>query len=137
MHVYFVFVSWFFCHKAFGQGTLPHDPFSQEEPPRNIVDEPQFLSEFFYMLLMLGMLIGAMFLASWFLKRMANARFESLNSLSNIRIIEKRNLSHKTTLYLIESEGRSILIAESPGALVRLYEKALDTQNESMPTPQL
>lgn len=123
MYTYFFFFALFSVNVLFGQ----MEPGS---PAPDITEDNKFLSEFFYMLFMLGLLIGAMLLASWFLKRMASARYEALNTSSNIRVVERRAISPKTTLYLIESEGRSVLLAETPNALVSLLNQELEKELE-------
>lgn len=99
-----------------------HDPFSLQEPPPEAVPaaDGTFIGEFFYMLLMLGLLISLVMFTSWFLKRMLHSRIEQMNSSSTIKVLEKRSLSQKTHLYLIEHEGKSLLIAETPTHVVPL-----------------
>src|ERR1700759_2998027 len=80
----------------------PHDPFPQEPPLESPGTESNFIGEFFYMLLMLGLLISLVMFTSWFLKRMLNSRIEQVNASSSIKVLEKRSLSQKTHLYLIE-----------------------------------
>lgn len=73
-----------------------------------------FQAKFFNMLLILGLLIGFMILASWALKRMMKTKMSQLNTASTIKVLETRYLSPRATLYLIEIEDRTFLIAESP-----------------------
>lgn len=49
----------------------------------------------------------------WFLRRLANKRPLGMGNHRHIKILEKRLLSPKTSLYLIEVAGRQTLIAES------------------------
>ena len=79
-----------------------------------------FESKFLHMLLVLGLLIGFMFVASWALKRMMKAKITHHNTSSSIKVLETRYLSPRATLYLVEIEGQSLLIAESPTAVTYL-----------------
>jgi flagellar biogenesis protein FliO len=98
-----------------------HNPFSLQEPPPEVIEtHGSFIGEFFYMLLMLGILISIVMFTSWFLKRMLHSRVEQINAASTIKVLEKRSLSQKTHLYLIEHEGKSLLIAETPTHVVPL-----------------
>lgn len=97
-------------------------PFSLEEPPLppDITQDNRFLAEFFYMLLMLGMLIGVVIFASYMLRRMTSTRIESLNTTSSIKILERRALSQRSQIYLVEIEDKKYMIAESPTAITAL-----------------
>ena len=79
-----------------------------------------FQSKFFNMLFILFLLIGFMILASWALKRMMKTKVTQLNSASSIKVLETRTLSPRATLYLIEVQGKSFLIAESPSHVTHL-----------------
>ncbi len=48
----------------------------------------------------------------WFLKRMGKGKLR-LGSNRTIQILEKRPLSPKTVLYIVEIEGKQVLISES------------------------
>ncbi len=73
-----------------------------------------FGSKFVRMLVILGFLVGFMILAAWMLRRMMRTRVDQLNTSSSIKVLETRALSSRSTLYLIEVEGQTLLIAESP-----------------------
>lgn len=77
------------------------------------------------MLLMLGLLLAAVFLATAFLRKMLNAKYEQQNTSSQIKIIEKRPLSQRTTLYILEIDKKTLLIAETPSSVVALSESPL------------
>lgn len=93
-----------------------HDPLV--EPI--LKDSDTFQSKFMNMLLLLGLLIGFMLLASWMLKRMTKTRVTQLNQASSIKVIETRYLSPRSTLYLLDVQGQSLLIAESPMGVAHL-----------------
>lgn len=71
-----------------------------------------FLSLFFLVLLL--------YVSYWFLKRMIQNRQQKSSGNASIQIIEKRMISAKTMLYLIEVENKRILIAESQLEIKRL-----------------
>ncbi len=48
----------------------------------------------------------------WFLRRMNKGKFRS-GSSQTLHLLEKKPLSPKTMLYLIEIDGRQVLLAES------------------------
>ena len=112
-------------------------------PIEDIIDQPpqqndKFYAEFINMLASLGLIIALIFIVAWFLKRLANTRLTQANSTSVIRIIEKRVISPKTALYLLEIEGTGLLIAESVSGVTRLSEfplEALDSQKTSKSQP--
>lgn len=74
----------------------------------------KFTSELLNMLLTLGMLVAVIFALSWILKRMLNVKNQQENVRSTIKILEKRSLSPKAALYLVEVFGKTLVVAESP-----------------------
>ena len=73
---------------------------------------PSYEGAFLKMFLTLIALIVGIFLTVWLLKRLSQGRL-SHSSGKTIQIIEKRSLSPKTMLYLIDVDGKQTLIAES------------------------
>lgn len=61
-------------------------------------------------------------LLNWMLKRINSNRLAQLNATSEIRVLEKRVLSHKAFIYLIEIRGKTIAIAESSAGIAKLTE---------------
>jgi flagellar biogenesis protein FliO len=68
---------------------------------------------FFKMLATLGILIIFLVLSFWALRKLAQGRLRQINQGSSIKILQRRALSNKSTLYLLEFEGKQILISES------------------------
>ncbi len=68
---------------------------------------------FMRMLLTLGGLLVLIFLTVWFLRRLGRGRFGGGLSSRSIKILERRTLSPKSVLYLVEIEGKRVVIAES------------------------
>lgn len=81
-----------------------------------------YWSEFFNMLMTLGFIIGLVILSVWFLKRIMRSRIKHLNRSTGIKILEKRALTNKSSLYLVEVLGKGILIADSAAGVQRLAE---------------
>ena len=73
----------------------------------------RFFSELLSMLATLGLIIAFLLIVAWFLKKFMNTRLEQMNVSSKIKIVERRMLSQKSSLYVIEIEGRTYLISES------------------------
>ncbi len=65
------------------------------------------------MLLSLGLLVGLLILTVWALKRLMRSREKEINEQKKIKIIEKRVLSSKSLLYLVEVDGERVLLSES------------------------
>lgn len=61
-------------------------------------------------LIFILVLIGFTF---WMFKRLSQSRVKQMNYMKSIKILEKRPISPKSVLYLIEISGKQILIAES------------------------
>lgn len=89
---------------------------------------PSYEGAFLKMILTLLALIVGMIGTIWFLKRMAAGRLGA-GSGSSIKLIEKKPLSPKTMLYLIEVEGKQSVIAESQLEIKHLM--TLDSITES------
>lgn len=109
----------------------PVFPLNIEEPAKQ---NDKFFTEFMNMLATLGLIIVLIFLVAWFFKRLMTSRLENLNSSSLIRVVERRALSPKTALYLLEVDTKTILVAETPGGIVRLSEFETGTTEEA-PSP--
>lgn len=85
--------------------------------------DDKFLMEFVNMLATLGLVIGLILIVAWFLKRLVNNKLEQANLTSAIKVLERRTLSPKTSVYLIEIHDKTIALAESAeGGVARLAE---------------
>ncbi len=121
---------------GFGQEEPPHQQSSMEQPShpmlkdqdeghefydfRETHEADSFQTKFINMLFLLALLIGFMILASWMLKRMMRSRLSQINTSSTIKVLETRNLSTRSTLYIIEAQGQCLLIAETHTAVTTL-----------------
>lgn len=86
---------------------------SENEDPYPVSYQPEYKPAFLKMLLILIALIVLIFLTFWIFRRFMRMRLYQSNLTKNIKILEKRTLSPKSMLYLIEIEGKKVLIAES------------------------
>jgi flagellar biogenesis protein FliO len=93
---------------ALADGPPGTQTFQPEVPPQAITYEQTFGK----MLLILFLLVAFVVIVVWLLRRITQGKFRFGGS-STIQIIERRNLSPKTMLYLIEVRGKPILISES------------------------
>jgi flagellar protein FliO/FliZ len=82
------------------------------EVPANQMPQ-NFQKTFIRMIISLVVLIGFLFLTFWALKRIMKGKQLEKNQSSSIKILEKRSLSPKTLLYLVEIEDQKILLSES------------------------
>ncbi len=73
----------------------------------------EFKHTFFKMMLWMVALVGFLVLTFYMLKKMAKNRMTFSNQTSSIKILESRNLSPKTVLYLMEYDGKKAIVAES------------------------
>lgn len=101
------------------QDALRHQQQQKAEPPEEI---DQFYGEFIKMMVMLSIIIAFLLILLWFVKRMLSSRMEQLNESSMIKILERRNLTAKTAIYIIETRGRNFILAESQNGVTLLGE---------------
>lgn len=95
--------------------------------PKNYLDikvneqeSDRFLSEFMNMLTTLGIIVVIILIATWFLKKMVNSRIQQLNTTSAIKVVERRTLTPKTSLYLLDINGVGFILAESTNGVTSL-----------------
>ena len=95
-----------------------------EPPAIKPLDEEsnRFFMEFIKMMSILGLVIVGLMFLTWYLKRFMSARIEQMNASSLIKVIERRDLTPKTALYILEVNDKQILIAESHSGVTALGE---------------
>lgn len=103
----------------------PVTPATAPTLPKELEDDSnggnsRFLSELLNMVTSLGLIVAAMFGVAWILKRMMAQRMEQANVTSSIKILERRVLTPKSVVYLIEVEGKRILVGESHTGMTKL-----------------
>lgn len=94
---------------------LPLSGWSEEPFP--LSEGSSFSDQLFHMILSLGFVIILLVIGTWVLKRFFGQRLQQLNSSCGIKIIERRTLSPKSVLYIVEIEGKKILIGETPAGI--------------------
>ncbi len=77
---------------------------------------------FVKMFICLIVLVILLFVSYWFIRRLIQNRLQKGVGEAAIQIIEKRMISPKTMLYLIEVDHKRILIAESHLEIKRIAE---------------
>ncbi len=100
------------------------------------VDEKEgdrFFSEFINMLTTLGLIVALILIATWFLKKMVSSRIQQLNTTSEIKIVERRNLTPKTSLYLLDIKGKGFILAESANGVTSLGSFDLNDVEKAQP----
>lgn len=70
----------------------------------------------------LAMVIGLLVLAGWLMRRLSRSRMRYGNHAHHIKVVERRPIAPKTTLYLLDIAGQGVVIADSPGGVRTLYE---------------
>ncbi|NGX52215.1 MAG: hypothetical protein KR126chlam5_00511 [Candidatus Anoxychlamydiales bacterium] len=78
-----------------------------------VFETTEYKPAFFKMLLILIGLIALIFLTFWIFRRLMKVRLTQANLTKNIKILEKRAISPKSLLYIVEIDGKKILISES------------------------
>jgi flagellar biogenesis protein FliO len=58
-------------------------------------------------------LILALWLVVWLLRKLSHSRFGFFNHQSSIKVLETKPLSQKSVLYIIEYNGQKMMVAES------------------------
>jgi flagellar biogenesis protein FliO len=82
-----------------------------QTPPEVAI--PGYEGAFIKMFLtLLGLLVG-IFFTVWALKRFSQGKMGSQAGARTLKLIEKKPLSPKTMLYVVELEGKQVLLAES------------------------
>lgn len=83
----------------------------------------RFMYEFLKMLGVLSVMVAVLLGFSWYMRRLTGNTFVKSNDESIIKLIDRRSLSARTILYLLEIEGKSVLVGETPHGIVRLMDE--------------
>ncbi len=76
-----------------------------------------FISEFVNMLVTLVFVLILIFVSVWLLKKIMRSRTQTLNRSNGIKILERRPLNQKASLYLLDILGKGVVIAESQAGI--------------------
>lgn len=101
-----------YAHPVKSEDTIiyPQDlPPTQEE----IIEPFPLEYSFKRMIFSLVALIALLLISFWFLKRMMQGKLRPTGESKKMRIIEKKPLSAKSMLYLVEVEQEKVLLVES------------------------
>jgi len=79
----------------------------------NTLPPGDYGAAFVKMFLTLLVLIALFGISIWFIKRLIRSRLERGTGSRMIQILEKKMISPKTMLYVVEVDGKKILMAES------------------------
>lgn len=85
-------------------------------PPEAIDFLTPLIQTLFFLLLFVALILTATF---W-IRRLGQMRWNKESQTSDIEILERRSLSPKSALYLIEVKGKQILIGESAEGLTHI-----------------
>ena len=75
------------------------------------------------MFISLIVIVVVLYATLWFLRRLIQNRLEKGSDSSSIQILEKRMLSPKTMLYLVEIDNKRVLLAESQLEIKKITEQ--------------
>ncbi|MEX1012689.1 MAG: flagellar biosynthetic protein FliO [Waddliaceae bacterium] len=108
-------------------GALQEERESRFELPEELrgADEAQssrFFEEFIHMLILLGLLLLVLFAGSWIIRRMLNVRLDQVNVTSKIKLLEKRMITARTGIYLLDVHGKKIILSESNNGITKIAE---------------
>lgn len=122
---FFLICIWLSQPLAFAQETpsdSPPSPPQQEQTQESdkdtdffdAVDAPvTYKGAFIKMMLTLLALLVLIVVSVWMLRRISHGRMKQMNYGRAIKVIERRPLSAKSVLYLVEISGKKVVIAES------------------------
>ncbi|MCH9634611.1 MAG: hypothetical protein S4CHLAM7_13640 [Chlamydiae bacterium] len=113
---------------------LDEDPF----PIEKAYDEPNefnYWQQFFRMMLILGFILGSVLIIAWFLKGYLRKRVQQVNHQNRIKVLERRNLSQKSMLYLVEVAGKQMVISDSQSNGVQFLMNLEPSEEDSVPLP--
>ena len=126
-------ILWRFANQVFlpdGEGNL--SPLVQSEPLTSLTASPppsDLGAAFVKMILTFIAIIVLLFGTYWFIRRLIQTRLQRGTGNQAIQILEKKMLSPKTMLYLVEIENKRVLLAES-----HLEIKRLEGLSDPLPT---
>ena len=99
------------------------------EMPAGGASSGEIGAAFAKMMLTFGVLILLLFGTYWFIRRLIQMRLQRGVGTASIQVIEKKMISAKTMLYLVEVDKKKVLIAESHLEIKRL--ESFDSKEES------
>lgn len=136
LYAFFLTLCGSFCPASLSLLVAADAPLLQPVPPPSApaLDETASFSyeaSFFKMLLTLLGLLVLIIVTVWFLRRVSQGQFRKGSKEQAIQILEKRPLSAKSMLYLIEIDQKQILISES-----QLEVRVIHDESSLRPEPE-
>jgi len=121
----FLLLTLFFLSALVGAQEPTETP--QTEPEQEEIDRSFWLEEepgekpkpvdvqrlFFKTVALVVFLSGAVLAGGWFLKRVTGNKFNSFNTEGAIQLLERKYLSPKTSVWLLEINEKSVVVIES------------------------
>lgn len=86
------------------------------------ITTPSYEPTFFKMIMTFLGLIALIIASIWILKRILNAPFRQTTTQKSIKVLEKKGLSPKSTLYVVEVFGKKLVFVESHAEIRKLAE---------------
>lgn len=81
-----------------------------------------YWKDFVNMLITLFCILGLIMISIWALKKIFRSRMRQMNKHTAIKIIERRTLTPKSSLYLVNILGKNVVIAESQAGIQMITE---------------
>ncbi len=110
----------------------PTPPTSAQDLESLKPEEPDhFVNQLTNMLTTLGVILGLILLVTWFLRKMLHTRIQQMNTSSNIKVLESRNISTKSSIHVLDVYGKGIVVAESLNGITPISQFVIDTESPS------
>jgi len=110
-----------------------NNPFAEEQQG----GDTRFMQEFMNMLTTLGLMIAVLVAGGWLVKKLLATRMKQTNTTSTIKVMERRTLTARTAIYLLDIEGQQIAIAESHNGVTLLFQRNNHLQSAKTTFEQL
>ena len=95
-----------------------------------------YWGEFVNMIITLMIVVGLIFVSIVVLKKILRSRVHQLNRGAQIKILERRAINQKASLYLVNIGGKVVMIGESPAGLHLITELPdFEMEEEVSPEP--
>lgn len=109
-------------------------PVEQERQNRAIdafrVEEEAIPKDFTWELLnvvfALGLIIALLVAATWFMRKFMTGKMQQINETSVIKILDQRNISTRTSIYILEIYDKHIVVAETANSANAIAEFPID-----------
>ncbi len=95
-----------------------------------------YWKEFSRMMMVLGCILGVVLILAWLLRTLLNKRIKIANESNLIKILERRNLSQKSMIYLVEVHGHQFLIGDSAAGGVEYLTECTADKSLSTTEPE-